>query len=277
MGSIIICFVLMLIFLIIYFIYKIKAKQLWTTPLKTITELIIFFTVSSFIITLSVTNLIFRYSMTSIKAIIIMLFLSLLCFSFGLLMNKERIYKNNITIYIGLYLLLLLSITFFIARPNFNLEWDAIFHIYEGSLIPFNTISRYFSGRASLRSILYNVLGNMVLLIPLSFLLMVKNKKYNNILRQMLFLLPLIIGIELFQEITGTGSFDIDDIILNVTGPIIFTFLITRFHIMDKIRTLFYSTGKGMLTFKYILYMIFSMIPLWFVLQTIIKLIRYLC
>lgn len=271
MGSIIICFVLMLIFLIIYFIYKIKAKQLWTTPLKTITELIIFFTVSSFIITLSVTNLIFRYSMTSIKAIIIMLFLSLLCFSFGLLMNKERIYKNNITIYIGLYLLLLLSITFFIARPNFNLEWDAIFHIYEGSLIPFNTISRYFSGRASLRSILYNVLGNMVLLIPLSFLLMVKNKKYNNILRQMLFLLPLIIGIELFQEITGTGSFDIDDIILNVTGPIIFTFLITRFHIMDKIRTLFYSTWKGMLTFKYMLYIIFSVIPLWFILETVIK------
>ena len=274
MGSIIICFVLMLIFLIIYFIYKIKTKQLWTTPLKTITELIIFFTVSSFIITLSVTNLIFRYSMTSIKAIIIMVSLSLLCFSFGLLMNKERIYKNNITIYIGLYLLLLLSITFFIARPNFNLEWDAIFHIYEGSLIPFNTISRYFSGRASLRSILYNVLGNMVLLIPLSFLLMVKNKKYKNILRQMLFLLPLIIGIELFQEITGTGSFDIDDIILNVTGPIIFTFLITRFHIMDKIRTLFYSTWKGMLTFKYILYMIFSVIPLWFILETVIKICR---
>ena len=271
MGSIIICLVLMLIFLIIYFIYKIKTKQLRATLLKTITELIIFFTVSSFIITLSVTNLIFRYSMTSIKAIIIMVSLSLLCFSFGLLMNKERIYKNNITIYIGLYLLLLLSITFFIARPNFNLEWDAIFHIYEGSLIPFNTISRYFSGRASLRSILYNVLGNMVLLIPLSFLLMVKNKKYKNILRQMLFLLPLIIGIELFQEITGTGSFDIDDIILNVTGPIIFTFLITRFHIMDKIRTLFYSTWKGMLTFKYILYMIFSVIPLWFILETVIK------
>lgn len=274
MGPIIICLVLMLIFLIIYFIYKIKTKQLWTTPLKTITELIIFFTVSSFIITLSVTNLIFRYSMTSIKAIIIMVSLSLLCFSFGLLMNKERIYKNNITIYIGLYLLLLLSITFFIARPSFNLKWDAIFHIYEGSLIPFNTISRYFSGRASLRSILYNVLGNMVLLIPLSFLLMVKNKKYKNILRQMLFLLPLIIGIELFQEITGTGSFDIDDIILNVTGPIIFTFLITRFHIMDKIRTLFYSTWKGMLTFKYILYMIFSMIPLWFILETVIKICR---
>ena len=100
---------------------------------------------------------------------------------------------------------------------------------------------------------------------------MVKNKKYKNILKQMLFLLPLIIGIELFQEITGTGSFDIDDIILNVTGPIIFTFLITRFHVMDKIRTLFYSTWKEMLTFKYILYMIFSVIPLWFILETVIK------
>ena len=122
MGPIIICLVLMLIFLIIYFIYKIKTKQLRATPLKTITELIIFFTVSSFIITLSVTNLIFRYSMTSIKAIIIMLSLSLLCFSFGFLMNKERIYKNNITIYIGLYLLLLLSITFFIYKEFASLR-----------------------------------------------------------------------------------------------------------------------------------------------------------
>lgn len=252
-------------------------KQEKSRFLPLVTLFLVFLTISSFIFTLSITNGIFRYSMTSIKAIVIMISLSLLCFSLGLIMNQEKIYKNNIKLYIGLYLLLLFSITFFIARPSFLFDWDNVFHIYEDSLIPFRTISRYFSGRASIRTFLYNIVGNIVLFLPFSFLLMIKNKKYNNILRQLVVLLPLIVGIEIFQEITSVGSFEVDDMILNIFGALVFTFLITRFNFIDKIRHWFYSSWKGMFYFKYLLYIISSIVPIWFMMQTIIKLIRYLC
>ena len=79
------------------------------------------------------------------------------------------------------------------------------------------------------------------MLIPLSLLLMIKNKKYNNILKQSIIILPITIIIEFLQASTHTGIFDIDDIILNYIGTLIFTFLITRFHFIDKIRNLFYT------------------------------------
>ena len=82
------------------------------------------------------------------------------------------------------------------------------------------------------------------MLIPLSFLLMIKDKKYNNVLRQLLIILPIVVAIELLQAFTHTGSFDVDDIILNYFGTVIFTFLITRFHLVDKIRKFFYTDYK---------------------------------
>ena len=82
------------------------------------------------------------------------------------------------------------------------------------------------------------------MLIPLSFLLMIKNKKYNNILKQTIITLSIIIFIEILQAFTHTGVFDIDDIILNYLGTVISTFIITRFNIIDKIRKLFYTDYK---------------------------------
>ena len=70
---------------------------------------------------------------------------------------------------------------------------------------------------------------------------MIKNKKFNNIFWQTIIILPIILLIEVTQALTHIGSFDIDDIILNYVGTIIFTFLITRFHLIDHIRKLFYS------------------------------------
>lgn len=69
------------------------------------------------------------------------------------------------------------------------------------------------------------------MIIPFSFLLMIKDEKYNNILRQTLITLPTILIIEFLQAFTHTGTFDIDDILLNYIGTLLFTFIITRFSI----------------------------------------------
>ena len=92
------------------------------------------------------------------------------------------------------------------------------------------------------------------MLIPLSFLLMIKDKKYNNILRQMLIILPTVVSIEILQAFTHTGTFDIDDIFLNYVGTLIFTFLITRFNLIDKIRKIFYKDYKIKIKSKKILF-----------------------
>ena len=181
----------------------------------------------------------YLYEMDYLKCIIFMLLNSIFIFAYGILKNNDRTYKSNINIYICLFLYLLFAFTFIIGRADFRFynRWSA------GQYIPFQTIISQLE-RASTYSILKNILGNAVALIPLSFLLMIKDKKYNNVLKQSLIILPTILTIEVLQASTHTGSFDVDDIILNYGGTLIFTFLITRFHIIDNIRKLFNTDFK---------------------------------
>lgn len=261
--------IVIFILLGLYLVYKIKNKDLLYNKIKCFTEILFFLAISFFVLVLSPIG--FQYNMTFIKAIVLFLSLFLLCFSFGLLQNNEKIYKKNIFVYIGLYISLLISITFFIGRRSLSIDFDRINHIYTGALIPFHTISLYFNGYASTKEIVYNIFGNAIMLVPLSLLLMIKNKKYNNIFRQLLIIAPIVIFIELFQEITWVGTFDVDDILLNLVGPIIFTFLITRFDIVGKIRKLFYYDFVKKREIKYFLYILSLIVPILFIIKFIFE------
>lgn len=92
----------------------------------------------------------------------------------------------------------------------------------------------------SINEIVRNIIGNLCLFIPLSFLLILKDNKYKNILRQTLILLPSILMTELLQMITSVGVFDIDDIILNYLGVLLFIIIMNIVNI-DKICKLFNS------------------------------------
>ena len=191
----------------------------------------------------------FIYHISYYKCVLFLLLISLFVYTSSLLLKKEKDYKINIVIYIILYLLLLISITFYIGRVNIEFyNWW-----YSGQYIPFVTISNQFK-YGSIYSILKNIIGNSVMLIPLSFLLMLKNLKYKNIFKQSLITIPIIICIEVLQAFTHTGSFDIDDIILNYLGTLIFTFLITRFKLIDKIRNLFFTDFNLNSKLKYIMF-----------------------
>ena len=172
------------------------------------------------------------YNMTYFKCILFMIINSVFIYASGILINKEKEYKSNNTLYIVLFGILLFSFTFIIARPRLQFyTWT-----YGGQYKLFDTIvSQLDHGSAS--SIMKNILGNCMMLIPLSFLLMIRKKKFENVL-------PIIIFIEILQAFTHTGTFDVDDIFLNYIGTIIFTFLITRFDIIGKIRNLFYTDFK---------------------------------
>lgn len=181
----------------------------------------------------------YMYDMSYSRCILFMLLLCLFIYVCGINEDRDKSFKTNINIYLILFFILLFSVTFIIGRDRFHLySWS-----YGGQMIPFRTIKSQIKYGSSL-SILKNLIGNCIMLIPLSFLLMIKNKKYNNILRQTPITLTLIIFIEILQTYTHTGTFDIDDIILNYLGTIIFTFIITRFNLIEKIKKLFYTDYK---------------------------------
>ena len=191
------------------------------------------------------------YNMFYSKCILFILLICFLVYIYGVVINKDKTYKTNIMIYISLFLILLLSVTFFIGRTEIRFyNWW-----YIGQYQPFHTIISQLE-RGSSIIILKNIIGNSIMIIPLSFLLMIKDNKYNSIFRQSIIILPIIISIELFQAFTHTGVFDIDDILLNYFGTVIFIFLITRFKIITKMRKLFYTDYKLNENIKYILFYI---------------------
>ena len=204
----------------------------------------------------------YLYNMSYLKCISYMLLVSLSIYLFGLIENKE-----NIIIYIILFMLLLTSFVFILKRPtiHFYKNW------YSGQLQPFHTIMSQIE-KASPRTFLKNIIGNMFMLVPLSFLLMLLNDKYKNILKQTLIILPTIILIEVLQAFTYTGTFDVDDIILNYMGTVIFIILLEKTKLIDKIKPLFYKDFKLKNKTKYHTLYITLTILICFIAITLLKL-----
>lgn len=195
------------------------------------------------------------YAISYTKCIIFLALIMLLIYTFGLIKNNEKTFKTNIILYIVLFYILLISVTLFVGRDDIKFyKWH-----YSGQYEPFYTITSQLNYGSKI-SVLKNVVANSVLLIPLSFLLMIKDKKYKNIFKQLIIILPTIIGVELLQAYTHTGVFDIDDIILNYLSTVIFTFIITRFSVIDKIKKLFYTDYKIKDSIKYVLFFLISLL-----------------
>ena len=85
------------------------------------------------------------------------------------------------------------------------------------NLIPFRSTSAQIE-RITQWWALKNLLGNIIPFIPFGFLLPVTYKKFSSAISVFVIGLASILVIESFQFFTKLGSFDVDDIILNMTG-----------------------------------------------------------
>lgn len=168
-------------------------------------------------------NATFVYSIVYLSLISIYIFIS------GISINDKREYKRNINIYMILYILCLISILFLVGRPPIRISTS--WYIPEPT--PFKTIISQLK-YGSINEIIRNIIGNLCLFIPLSFLLILKDNKYKNILRQTVIILPSILMTETLQMITNVGVFDIDDIILNYLGVLLFVIIMNIVNV-DKI------------------------------------------
>ncbi len=91
------------------------------------------------------------------------------------------------------------------------------------NLVPFETIRLFWrllqSGSLGLRNhALINLVGNVVMFIPLGFLLPTVSPRQRKLWRTLLATAMIIVLVEMLQLFSLRGSCDVDDLILNVLG-----------------------------------------------------------
>lgn len=147
--------------------------------------------------------------------------------------NKKYNYilnKVNLIIWLILYLILLLNFTLFDShffRNGFMfVKWNKIIlydYFYNViNLIPFKIITEFIigfiRGKISLSLFMDNIFGNFIAFMPFSFFLPKLFKKENNIKIFIITMIIIVSIIELTQFLTLSGTFDVDDYILNISG-----------------------------------------------------------
>lgn len=126
--------------------------------------------------------------------------------------EKNKIKKTTYIIALIIYTIMIFNLTLFTRRIG-EIKYN---------LIPLKTISDYIINikKYNLREININIFGNIFIFMPVQYLII---KIFELKKTKIIILIDLIIllSIELSQLITHTGIFDIDDIILNLSGMLI--------------------------------------------------------
>lgn len=108
-------------------------------------------------------------------------------------------------------------ITSMMNNPNITLD----VRIKGGNFIPLRTIVYYILGGQNFRIAIENIMGNIIAFIPLGFLIPITFKRISKLKKIIIISFLISLLFEIIQLFTGIGSFDIDDILLNVFGAII--------------------------------------------------------
>ena len=92
------------------------------------------------------------------------------------------------------------------------------------NLTPFKTIRqqiRLLEGGALVRFAFVNLVGNVVMFVPLGFFIPCAVRGARTFIRSMLYSMLTITSVEVIQLVTLLGSLDVDDLLLNLIGAAI--------------------------------------------------------
>jgi len=180
--------------------------------------------------------------------------LSILClfiYIAGFILVKKLNYDKNIlkihlVIYFLIYTITICTLTLFdeiFGRQGFVIiRWNKqlldLYMKYSFNIIPFKTINLYISGYineiVSFKNLSINIFGNICAFMPYAIFLPLMFKGMNKFMNFFTAITFSVIIIELLQFVTISGSCDIDDLILNVTGASV-VYLITRIKCINRI------------------------------------------
>lgn len=172
----------------------------------------------------------FIAQMTEVSRLVLLGVSSLFLYIGGFLLSKyldnNKPMKINLYIFFGLYLILLITLTLFDSlwlRNGFN--FSGFDNIQDRiNLVPFKTIMTFvkeFDSMYSTSQIMLNLFGNVCAFMPMALFLPLLFKRQNKFFQFVITLILMILGIEFLQLITGSGRFDIDDLILNLFGAVL--------------------------------------------------------
>ena len=132
------------------------------------------------------------------------------------------------------YVLLLLKILF-LSRVSISQLMNGQRGIIRSiNLVPFQSIMQFISGSAEVKKFAFgNVIGNIVLFVPLGVYLPVF-KKDKRILPSLLLVFLMSLLTEAIQGYFGIGAADIDDIILNCLGGLIGILIYKVFYLIIR-------------------------------------------
>lgn len=152
--------------------------------------------------------------------------------------NNIKLYKINFWIWFILYMVMLLNITLFdkyFGREGVSLylidfEYLENYFTYSFNLIPFATIDNYIlalrNGNLAVGDFVVNIFGNLLAFAPFALFLPRLFKKTEKSFYYFFVVSAFILFVEVMQLFMFTGSFDIDDYILNILGSMLFYFLL---------------------------------------------------
>ena len=132
----------------------------------------------------------------------------------------------RISLFVGFlfYIIFLILILFY--RSNRGADIGIREYLYfHGNLVPFHTVVSYIKsfmeGKINSNLVYRNIFGNLFLFAPLSMFMYVFFKKTKAFLKNAVLVFSCVLFAEVFQMIFRVGSFDVDDIILNMLGAFI--------------------------------------------------------
>lgn len=136
--------------------------------------------------------------------------------------------KRITSIFAIIYILTMIYLLFLMRIDGISEAYELSFteHLNQyTNFIPFRSISRYSStlagGNGSMSVAIINLIGNIIMFIPMGIILPVYFDKARRFFGSVLITIFTILCVELIQFITFTGTFDVDDIILNFFGAIV--------------------------------------------------------
>ena len=164
--------------------------------------------------------------------------------------NNNKTMRINLWVFFMLYILLLVTLTLFDAMWGRNgltfINWFSEEFVYfvkhSVNFIPFKTIIEFikeFNSMYSSRTILLNLFGNFIALMPMAFFLPLLFKKQNKFKNYFITIILIDLGIELTQLLTASGRFDIDDFILNISGATLMYFILKIKDVNKLIKNIF--------------------------------------
>ena len=182
------------------------------------------------------------------NTIYLVLLLSLVCISIFIIARfysqkfdetkRSMIMKKILRMIFVVYIMILVYLVLFdesFGRTGLHFDYSDFDEYMENSfnIVPFVTIARYPIRYTSLSVFSTNILGNLLALAPISFFLPIISKKKINFQKICLVGVLGSLLIELLQLATLSGSFDIDDIILNSVGMVLM-YLLLNIKIIKK-------------------------------------------